>query len=203
MYSGSFQNLNMTGPENNNTGSLSNLSSGSEGNLMRGPGSDIDLNALYKSDLNRSMPNVPNTLSVPNQYMGNLSASNPNMAPLRTAPAPPTPAFMPMGPQPNGLAQMQPNAFTQMPMQQNGMQFVAAPMAQVPNQQLGVPNMQNVMGVPMGVPNGMPVGIGVPGGVQPSVQNPGFTSNFVPEITVSEAPVAPQPEIGTFLFCSL
>ena len=214
MYSGSFQNLNVSAE--NHTGSLSNLSSGSEGNLMRGPGSDLDLNALYKSDLNRSMPNVPNTLlSVPNQY-GNainmsLSASNPNMAPLRTAPAPPT--LLSVG-QPNGLAQMQPNAFIQMPVQ-NGVQFGASQMVQnggVPNMHNGVqmglpsigvvPNTQN--GVPMGVPNvpngmqmvmsnGMPMGMQNPSmGVQ-NVQNQGFQSNFLPEITISEAPMQ---EIG-------
>ena len=112
MYSGSFQNLNLAENHPAAAGSLSNLSSGSEGNLMRGPGSDLDLNALYKSDFNRSLPNVPNTLSVPNQFSMNHSASNPNMAPapMRMAPAPP-PAFMPVG-QPSGLAQVQPNAFS-------------------------------------------------------------------------------------------
>ena len=216
MYSGSFQNLNVSAE--NHTGSLSNLSSGSEGNLMRGPGSDIDLNALYKSDLNRSMPNVPNTLlSVPNQY-GNainmsLSASNPNMAPLRTAPAPPTPAFLSVG-QPNGLAQMQPNGLIPMPVQ-NGMQFGVpniqngVQMGLPPQQNLSigvVPNTQN--GMPMGgVPNvsngmpmimsnmsnGMPMGMQNPSmGVQ-NVQNSGFQSNFLPEITISEAPMQ---EIG-------
>ena len=188
MYSGSFQNLNVSATAENHSGSLSNLSSGSEGNLMRGPGSDLDLNALYKSDLNRSMPNVPNTLlSVPNQY-GNvnmsLSASNPNMmAPLRTAPAPPTPAFLPVG-QPNGLAQMQPNAFIQMPPQmvQNGPQMVQNGPQMVQN---GTQMVQNGVQMVPNVPNGMQM-------VMSNVSTNGMPivmqNNFVPEITISEAP---------------
>ena len=195
MYSGSFQNLNVSATAENHSGSLSNLSSGSEGNLMRGPGSDLDLNALYKSDLNRSMPNVPNTLlSVPNQY-GNvnmsLSASNPNMmAPLRTAPAPPTPAFLPVG-QPNGLAQMQPNAFIQMPPQmvQNGPQMVQNGLQMVQNGpqmvQNGTQMVQNGVQMVPNVPNGMQM-------VMSNVSTNGMPmvmqNNFVPEITISEAP---------------
>ena len=151
---------------------------------MRGPGSDLDLNALYKSDLNRSMPNVPNTLlSVPNQY-GNmsLSASNPNMmAPLRTAPAPPTPAFLPVG-QPNGLAQMQPNAFIQMPPQmvQNGPQMVQNGPQMVQN---GPQMVQNGVQMVPNVPNGMQMVMS-----NVSTNGIGMQNNFVPEITISEAP---------------
>ena len=176
---------------------------------MRGPGSDLDLNALYKSDLNRSMPNVPNTLlSVPNQY-GNvnmsLSASNPNMmAPLRTAPAPPTPAFLPVG-QPNGLAQMQPNAFIQMPPQmvQNGLQMVQNGPQIIQNGPQMVQNgpqmVQNgpqmVQNGPQMVQNGVQMVPNVPNGMQMVMSNMstngmpmGMQNNFVPEITISEAP---------------
>ena len=202
MYSGSFQNINESG---NHTGSLSNLSSGSEGNLMRGPGSDLDLNALYKSNFNNgSLPNVPNTLGVPNHLTMHHSASNPNMAPMptRMAPAPP-PAFMPIG-QPAGLAQLQPNAFGQ-----NGAALFGTPMGVQNGAQVVLQNgVQN--GVQNGIQNGMSNGLqnGVPANF--IVQNPqmvnqsgptsGFETNFqpntVPEIKISEAPTQ---EIGKFV----
>jgi len=91
------------------SGGMSNLS---QGNLMRNPGSDIDLAALYNNDSSKSMgfslPNVPwpsaagpatnPGLSLPMNNFGVTAAPQFQMGqsnlPIRTAPIPPTPTIV-------------------------------------------------------------------------------------------------------------
>ena len=81
-----------------------------------------------------------------------------------------------------GLPPQQNLSIGVVPNTQNGM-----PMGGVPNVSNGMPMIMSSMS------NGMPMGMQNPSmGVQ-NVQNSGFQSNFLPEITISEAPMQ---EIG-------